>query len=203
MRRYHRLIAVLWLLSLGALAAFAADAPKEAPKETLADVAVRVQELGKANVVLHEDLARTRLQLDLTREALEKARADLTAEAAARQALESRLAEAQQQTARDITRSDEALKKELMDAVQLRLAAVEKSIEALNTRHGAELAAAKQSYDQKLASLQDALDKETAARLALEESTAAQVARVEKQQKQDRTWGWALGGLNLGVSIFK
>ncbi|NLC59642.1 MAG: hypothetical protein GX774_22620 [Armatimonadetes bacterium] len=199
MRRPTTTLALSGLLI--ATAGFAAAAPKEPPKETPEATATRVQELEKADVVIQEDLARLRLQLDLAREALDKARADLAAETAARKDLEARLAAAQQQTAREITAATETTRQTLTEAMEQKLAALTKTVDALATRHEAELAALRKDYDAKVASLQAALAEEREARLALGESTDLKLATLEKRQKNDRKLGWILNGLTLGVAV--
>ena len=190
-RRYLPLTLALATLAACAVPAFAKDAPKETPEAT----ATRVRELEKANVVLQEDLARTRLQLDITREALAKARTDLDAEVTARKILEAQTAAAQQQTARDVAGNDDATKKALAE--------LQKLIAALSARHDADLAAAKKDYDTRLAALQQSLDTETAARLALDRSPTEKMTALGKQHKKDRMWGFALSGINLGLGLAK
>lgn len=201
-RRFYPGVAAC-VLAAG-MAATALSAPaNEAPKETLEATATRVRELEKANVVLQEDLARMRLQLDLTREALDKARAGLEAETAARRALEAQLAQARQEATREIASSNEATRKELAGEMQARLAALEQSIQALSARQQAELTALKEQHEARIASLQQALEKETAARQELEKETSERIAGVETRQKRDRTWGFVMNGLNLGFTLSK
>lgn len=203
--RITRLLAAAMIVWLAA-PAFAADAPKETPEATTA----RIRELEKANTVLHEDLARARLQLDMARESLAKTRTALDSETAARKALEEKLISAQQQTARDISSSSDALKS-TMDA---RFAEMDKALKALSARHDTELAAAKSDYDQRLAAmqkandekvalLQAALDKEKDTRLALEKSLSLQLTQLGSRQRRERNWLLGLNGLGLAVTLFK
>ena len=198
MRKIYVIVALLCCLAAPALA-----------EETTSATATRVHENEKANVVLQEDLARTEITLNKTRDDLKKTKSALDEETKSRKDLEAQLAD--EVTARKalmdtLTQVKNQLTTEIADrTTQLKTASAADNA-ALNAKIDALTKALTDQAEKEakeMVAMQQALEREHAARLAAENDANKARTKLAKDNNYTRNLATILSILLGGIAIIK
>jgi len=229
--RIHHYIVALLLFCCAVLPACAADDSTEALAKRVSELEkanlVLQEDLARTQLALDTTTTqlRTALQNEITaRQALVDA---LKQSEEARKSLDTLLGDLQQKFANDMAKmnADLAAHNAGLNTLQAQVAALDTGMAAQAAKHdqdvadlrtgfavaldqvrdeyGKELASFKDLMAQRLAALQTALDEEKNARIAADEAAEKARAQLVKQQKNDRTVTYVLGGLLGGIAILK